>query len=126
MKKKPTLYIVIISLWICCLALLGYALSQLILGLDSGYSAVKKGIVIALLSVNTVVLAVLWFGSIKDFVFSTSYALLHKKLDKKYADIKPVEINPETAPRVLLLYCTCNDFNAEALTECAKQDYPNF
>lgn len=108
------------------MALLGYALSQLILGLDSGYSAVKKGFVIALLSVNTVVLAVLWFGSIKDFVFSASYALLHKKLDKKYADIKPVEINPETAPRVLLLYCTCNDFNAEALTECAKQDYPNF
>lgn len=108
------------------MALLGYALSQLILGLDSGYSAVKKGFIITLLSVNTVVLAVLWFGSIKDFVFSTSYALLHKKLDKKYADIKPVEINPETAPRVLLLYCTCNDFNAEALTECAKQDYPNF
>ena len=80
MKKKPTLYIVIISLWICCLALLGYALSQLILGLDSGYSAVKKGFIITLLSVNTVVLAVLWFGSIKDFVFSTSYALLHLSL----------------------------------------------
>ena len=26
----------------------------------------------------------------------------------------------------MLLYCTCNDFNAAALSACRKQDYPNF
>lgn len=95
----------------------------------------KKAFVIALLTINTIVLAVLWFGSIKDFVFSVSYAVLRKKLNDKYADIKEssdrsaskkVRIDPQNAPRVLLLYCTCNDFNAKALTACRKQDYPNF
>ena len=31
-----------------------------------------------------------------------------------------------TNPKVLLLYCTCNDFNAEALKTCMEQDYDNF
>ena len=134
MKKKPTLYVIIICLWTCCLAVLGFAFSWLIIGLTD-YSAVKKAFVIALLTINTIVLAVLWFGSIKDFVFSVSYAVLRKKLNDKYADIKEssdrsaskkVRIDPQNAPRVLLLYCTCNDFNAKALTACRKQDYPNF
>ena len=134
MKKKPTLYVIIICLWTCCLAVLGFAFSWLIIGLND-YSAVKKTFVIALLTINTIVLAVLWFGSIKDFVFSVSYAVLRKKLNDKYADIKEssdrsaskkVRIDPQNAPRVLLLYCTCNDFNAKALTACRKQDYPNF
>lgn len=134
MKKKPTLYVIIICLWTCCLAVLGFAFSWLIIGLND-YSAVKKAFVIALLTINTIVLAVLWFGSIKDFVFSVSYAVLRKKLNDKYADIKEssdrfaskkVRIDPQNAPRVLLLYCTCNDFNAKALTACRKQDYPNF
>lgn len=134
MKKKPTLYVIIICLWTCCLAVLRFAFSWLIIGLND-YSAVKKAFVIALLTINTIVLAVLWFGSIKDFVFSVSYAVLRKKLNDKYADIKEssdrsaskkVRIDPQNAPRVLLLYCTCNDFNAKALTACRKQDYPNF
>ena len=125
MQKKPTLYVIIICLWTCCLAVLGFAFSRLIIGLND-YSAVKKAFVIALLTINTIVLAVLWFGSIKDFVFSVSYAVLRKKLNDKYADIKEVRIDPQNAPRVLLLYCTCNDFNAKALTACLKQDYPNF
>lgn len=134
MKKKPTLYVIIICLWTCCLAVLGFAFSWLIIGLND-YSAVKKAFVIALLTINTIVLAVLWFGSIKDFVFSVSYAVLRKKLNDKYADIKEssdrsaskkVRIDPQNAPRVLLLYCTCNDFNAKAITACRKQDYPNF
>ena len=29
-------------------------------------------------------------------------------------------------PRVLLLYCTCNDFNAEALETCMRQRYDHF
>lgn len=134
MKKKPTLYVIIICLWTCCLAVLGFAFSWLIIGLND-YSAVKKAFVIALLTINTIVLPVLWFGSIKDFVFSVSYAVLRKKLNDKYADIKEssdrsaskkVRIDPQNTPRVLLLYCTCNDFNAKALTACRKQDYPNF
>ena len=51
---------------------------------------------------------------------------MRKKLNKKYDEIKSIVIDPQTTPRVLLLYCTCNDFNAAALSACRKQDYPNF
>lgn len=125
MKKKPTLYIVILCLWLCCISLLGYAYYRVLIGLGA-YSPVKKGVIISLLAINTVVLAILWFGSVKDFVFSVSYALLRKKLAKEYKAIKEITIDSENAPRVLLLYCTCNDFNAAALAACRKQDYPNF
>lgn len=64
------------------------------------YSDLKRGFIIALLAINTVVLAVLWFGSIKDLVFSVSYALLHKKLDKSYAEIEEIRIDAEKPRRV--------------------------
>lgn len=125
MKKKPTLYVIILCAWAGCVALLGFAFVRVVLGLGD-YSAVKKGFIIALLAVNTLVLAALWFGSLKDFIFSVGYAVLRKKLGKKYAEVKEVPIDPQNAPRVLLLYCTCNDFNAAALSACRKQDYPDF
>lgn len=125
MKKKPTLYVIILCAWAGCVALLGFAFARVILGLGD-YSAVKKGFIIALLAVNTLVLAVLWFGSLKDFVFSVGYAVLRKKLGERYAEVKEVPVDPQNAPRVLLLYCTCNDFNAAALSACRKQDYPDF
>lgn len=64
----------------------------------------KKAFVIALLTINTIVLAVLWFGSIKDFVFSVSYAVLRKKLNDKYADIKESsDRSAKRAPRTFAL-----------------------
>ena len=50
MKKRPTLYIIIIAVWLGCVALLGYALANIIIHLN-GYSAVKQGFIISLLVV---------------------------------------------------------------------------
>ena len=125
MKKRPVLYIVILSVWACCIALLGWSLYRIIAGLE-GYSSAKTWIIAALLSVNTAVLAVLWLGSIKDFIFSLSYALLHKRLEKRYEEVKKFSRDAGPEPRVLLLYCTCNDFNAKALTASRRQNYGNF
>ncbi len=125
MKKKSTLYIIIICLWTCCFIILSFAFTHIVKSIGD-YSHIKKGFIIALLAVNTLVFAILWFGSIKDLIFSVSYALLHKSLNKKYAEVKDIEIDPQNAPRVLLLYCTCNDFNQTALSSCIKQNYPNF
>lgn len=125
MKKKPTLYIIIIAAWVCCLALLGYSFFAVLGGLE-GFSPVRRGFIIALLATNTIVLAVLWFGSIKDLTFSLAYAFMGKRMLSRYKDIKEITVDPKNAPRVLLLYCTCNDFNAAALSTCRKQKYPNF
>lgn len=125
MKKKPTLYIIILVAWLCCTAFLVYSLTTIAMELD-GYGTVKTVFIIILLSINTAVLAILWLGSIKDFTFSVAYAVLHKKIDKQYKKIEEYAAIPDPAPRFLLLYCTCNDFNPKALSACRKQNYPNF
>lgn len=125
MKKKPTLYIIILVAWLCCTAFLVYSLTRIAMGLN-GYGTVKTVFIIALLAINTAVLAVLWFGSIKDLTFFIAYAVLHKKLDRQYKEVEKYAEIPDPAPRVLLVYCTCNDFNPKALSACRKQNYSNF
>ena len=125
MKKKPTVYIAILSVWVCCIALLGWSLYELIDAL-TGYDAVRTGFIIALLAANTVILAALWLGSIKDLMFSLAYAVKKRKLKKIYQAIPEYTPAEGAEPRFLLLYCTCNDFNERALTACRKQNYRNF
>ena len=125
MKKNAAVYAAILCVWAGCIALLGWALYELIAGLGD-YDPVRKAFIIALLSLNTLILAALWLGSIKDLVFSVAYAILHKKLEKRYEKFLQSAPETEDEPRFLLLYCTCNDFNGRALSACKRQDYGNF
>ncbi len=122
MNKKPTLYVIIIVIWVLCLALLIYSLATASDGLGA-VPPVRRAAILALLTVNASVLAVLWFGSIKDLVFSIAYAVVGKHLLRRYRDVASISIDPDSPPRVLLLYCTCDDFNPDALTRSARQNY---
>ncbi len=125
MKKRGTVYLIIIGLWIGALTVLGFALFNIIKDINES-NIIKYISIIILLVINTLVLGILWLGSIKDFIFSLTYAFKHKKLEKEYQKIKDVEMSKENEPRVLLLYCTCNDFNPSALSKSSRQDYANF
>lgn len=125
MKKRPTAYVVVLCVWLGCLAILGISLWQLIISIGE-FDYVRTGFIIALLSVNTVVLAFLWLGSIKDFVFSLTYAVMHKKFEREYESIRKYDKLKDGEPRFLLLYCTCNDFNSVALSNSMRQNYSNF
>lgn len=105
--------------------MLGYSLTQIILNLEA-YEPWRFGLIVTFLSINTAVLGIVWLGSIKDLTFSTAYAVMQKKLKARYEAVENFSELPSPAPRFLLLYCTCNDFNAKALAACMKQDYPNF
>ena len=125
MKKRSTLYWIILGVWAVCLAMLAAGTVQICLRVHGTNSA--KGVAtIVLLAVNAVILGVLWLGSLKDLVFSVAYAAMQRRMRRRYEEkIKPCDL-PEQAPRFVLLYCTCNDFNARALAICLKQRYPNF
>lgn len=128
MKKKPTLYIIVFAVWAGCAALLAFCLAQMIPAVAG--EPWRRGLIIALLSLNTAILAALWLGSIKDLVFSLAYALRRKALVRALqrqaaeGDRASAEA-AEPLPRVLLLYCTCNDFNEQALSRCRRQKYGN-
>lgn len=128
MKKKPTLYIIVFAVWAGCAALLAFCLAQMIPAVAG--EPWRRGLIIALLSLNTAILAALWLGSIKDLVFSLAYALrrkaLTRALQRQAAEgERALAEAAEPLPRVLLLYCTCNDFNEQALSRCRRQKYGN-
>ena len=128
MKKKPTLYIIVFAVWAGCAALLAFCLAQLLPAVAG--EPWRRGLIIALLSLNTAILAALWLGSIKDLVFSLAYALrrkaLKRALQRQAAEGERAMAGAaEPLPRVLLLYCTCNDFNEQALSRCRRQKYGN-
>lgn len=128
MKKKPTLYIIVFAVWAGCAALLAFCLAQLLPAVAG--EPWRRGLIIALLSLNTAILAALWLGSIKDLVFSLAYALrrkaLTRALQRQAAEgERALAEAAEPLPRVLLLYCTCNDFNEQALSRCRRQNYGN-
>lgn len=81
MKKRGTVYLIIIFIWLCALALLGYALFNIINDIEET-NITKYVFIISLLVINTLVLGILWLGSIKDFMFSLTYAFKHKLAKK--------------------------------------------
>lgn len=123
MKKSGSLYLIVIAVWIGCVGLLTYATARLIFSLG-GDSSWQKGIVVSLLVLNSVTLALLWFGSVKDFCFSFCYLVKKKSFARTYAQL--LKDGAEVSPKYLLLYCTCNDFNGEALARCMAQRWGNF
>ena len=133
MQKKPTVYLVILGVWAACVIALFAACGTIIYNFVQGVDVTASVVAVCiLLAINAVMLAYMWLGSVKDFLFSFLYLCNQKKLMKRYDGI--IQSNPDLKklsqtgenPKVLLLYCTCNDFNAEALKTCMQQDYDNF
>lgn len=124
MKKKPTLYIVILCVWVLCLSVLGVSLYFILTNLQIENLAAKITASI-LLTLNTLVLGILWFGSLKDLIFSIAFATTGKKMLSRYRDIYETKVDEDYNPKFLLLYCTRNDFNRDALLKCMAQKYKN-
>ena len=134
MRKSSSVYSVVLGAWVLCSAFLLITCGMILYDLvQSGQPQGKIVTVGILLVCNALMLAYMWLGSVKDFMFSFLYLVFGKKLMKRYDSIINIPKEKLDAlkkngknPRVLLLYCTCNDFNADALDECMKQNYDNF
>ena len=142
MEKSPSVYIAILCVWVACVGILLFACGNVIYDLfTSGKNAHNTGKLLftaILLAINCVMLAYMWLGSVKDFMFSLLFLCQKNKLNRAYDEILHLS-NEDTmsalnrrlgkaegeTPRVLLLYCTCNDFNENALLACMQQDYAN-
>ena len=127
MQKKPTVYWIILCVWSVCSLLLFLASGSIVYRFLSGREITAKTVTVsALLIANAIMLAYMWLGSVKDFLFSLVFLCRKKHIMKKYDAIIHSEVDLSNPKKVLLLYCTCNDFNDKALQSCMEQDYPNF
>lgn len=134
MKKSSKIYTAILCAWgVCVLALClacGWIVKELFTAQGVGVKTVTVAI---LLFINALMLGYMWLGSVKDFVFSFSFLCFGKRIAKPYEKIIYADEKAWAGmrrngknPKFLLLYCTCNDFNPDALKACMEQDYDRF
>lgn len=117
-KKSPSLYVLIVAIAFVLIALATYT------SLGSIEKALRFNLTIGILAIGSMVfIAYFWLNGTKDVVYTLWYHLRMKHED-------PSRLVPRRttkfAPRVTMVYCTRNDFNATSLAASLSQNYSNF
>lgn len=87
-------------------------------------TTVLKVFATILLVFNSIFISYFWLNGVKDFIYVVWYYIFKQKLQRKYHDI----INTDTSnadDKILMVYCTCNDFDEKSLLQSMEQDYTN-
>lgn len=130
MKKKQNVFIFVIIIWlILCSAIIVPLILKFInlFTVPNNYSLAIKIVIVILLIANALIFCFFWLKSTKDMVFSLTFLFSRKKLAKKFTPIINSSLSDEFKnKRVVLLYCTCDDFHEESLLSSMKQDYYNY
>lgn len=130
MKKSPILYIVMFAIWTILAVFLWYNFVRVIIDVPFNVPSdeVNKGIKIAaaaLLSLNALFISYFWLNGVKDFIYVVWYYIARSALIKRHEEIIDEKVNDYSA-KVILAYCTCNDFDGNSLYKSMQQDYKNF
>lgn len=117
-RKSSRLYVVIVFLAAALVA------AAVITSLDRLVAGFGRSYLLGTLDVICMLfIAYFWLNGTKDVVYTIWYHLFMSKVD--YALSVPTRLSSET-PRVVMVYCACNDFNAESLSASMQQDYRNY
>ncbi len=129
LKKSPLLHVVMIILWLGLVSALWYFYINGILNLKflntENPSTGLYVTAIIFLVLNVIFITYFWLNGVKDFLYVIWFNIFKKKLFKEYEEI----INEDVSAindKVLLVYCTCNDFEEKALSYSITQDYKNY
>jgi len=116
MTKSPRIYLIILGCWSVLLAaLLETSFDQIGAAGRAGWP------VVTLVVASTAFIAYFWLNGTKDVVYTLYYHLVSARRDR------PVPRRRLAAqPRVVLVYCTYNDFSADSLVRSMRQDYGNY
>jgi len=116
MTKSPRVYLLILAVWSVLLAVL----------LETSFGAIAAAThagwpITALVVTSTAFVAYFWLNGTKDVVYTLYYHLVTARRSR------PVPRRArDTEPRVVLVYCTCDDFSADSLLRSMRQEYGNF
>lgn len=114
--KSPTLYHQLLLLWA---VLLGAAAPSVLRTLQTAW---RGGPAVGVLAViSTLFVGWFWLNGLKDLVYTLYY---HVRRDRLGA-VAPVR-QSTGYPSVVMVYCTCNDFDGASLAASLRQDYPNY
>ncbi len=129
MRKSPILYIVMLLTWTVLSVFLWryFIKSFLHVPFQDGITvttALRVGATI-LLVLNALFITYFWLNGTKDFIYVLWYYLFKHKLMRRYYAIIDTDVS-QAKDKVLLVYCTCNDFDAVSLEKSIQQNYHNF
>jgi cellulose synthase/poly-beta-1,6-N-acetylglucosamine synthase-like glycosyltransferase len=120
LRKSSLLYGIILSAWITLI------LSAVLPFWNEIHMADKHSLAVGILvSCSTIFIAYFWLNGIKDIIY-TIYYYRHRKSFELPPQAYFRKNNGRIAKwKVVMVYCTYNDFNAESLEACMHQNYPN-
>lgn len=118
--KSSRLYVGIMAAWIALFGAAIYGTMPLM------HDAMRHGTAIGVLVIVTMgFIGYFWLNGMKDVFYTLFY---HGSLKDKVT-LPAVGLWQSVwskAPRVVMVYCTCNDFNGESLRKSMRQRYSNF
>ena len=127
MKKSPALYITMLVIWTVLTVFLWWNFLPKIVDVPFVRGrAVSLGVEIGarvLLAFNGVFISYFWLNGVKDFIYVIWYYIFRKRMLARYHDVIETDISNAT-DKVLMAYCTCNDFDGRSLEESMRQSYP--
>jgi cellulose synthase/poly-beta-1,6-N-acetylglucosamine synthase-like glycosyltransferase len=114
---RPTLYLTIFGTWFACLAWFHPRLMAL---LELAHGPFATGALLFFI----VFTELAWLYGIYN-VGVILFASLHRRARRTEGVVLPAPL-ATPAPRVAILYLTCNDFVEESAASCLAQDYPGY
>ncbi len=126
MKKSPALYITMLTLWAALIVFLWWNFLPKIVDVPFMQNRlvsvwVEVGARV-LLILNGIFISYFWLNGVKDFLYVIWYYIFRKKMWKRYHDVIKTDVSG-VRDKVLMAYCTCNDFDGKSLEESMKQSY---
>ena len=129
MKKSPALYITMLLIWTVLTVFLWMNFLPKIIDVPFREGrAISMGIQIGarvLLTLNGIFISYFWLNGVKDFIYVIWYYVFRKNLYKRYYSVIDTDVS-KANDKILMAYCTCNDFDGESLDKSLKQSYANF
>ncbi|VEU69903.1 N-glycosyltransferase [Mycoplasmopsis californica] len=131
LTKKPTAYLIAVLIFLCLSSLyLYFAINNVIdlLWNFNSYTSnqkIKTCAIVIFIFLASICQFYFWYIGIVDFVFWLFFWINRSKNAKLIRKIAKTTVSLDHA-RVLLLYCTCDDFNEEALIKSMQQNYLNY
>ena len=129
MKKSPALYITMLCIWTVLTVFLWVNFLPKIVDVPF-FENRRVGLAVEiaariLLFLNGVFISYFWLNGVKDFIYVIWYYLFREKLYKRYYEVIDTDVS-SARDKILLAYCTCNDFDGQSLEKSMRQTYPYF
>ncbi len=129
MRKSPALYITMLLIWTAITVLLWLYFVPNIANVPFlAGREINRGMAIGarvLLVFNGIFISYFWLNGVKDFLYVIWYYLFRKKMYERYYAVVDADVS-KAKDKILMAYCTCNDFDGESLARSLNQTYPHF